>query len=75
MDIGYTTFEYGQTYVALSRIKSIEGVYLTNFNVSKIKANPTVVDFYKKIENNDNIRCEKNNNNIKSEEKVKIIKL
>jgi len=75
MDIGYTTFEYGQTYVALSRIKSLEGVYLTNFNVSKIKANPTVLDFYKKIENNDNIRCEEKKNMIKSEEKVKIIKL
>jgi ATP-dependent DNA helicase PIF1 len=68
MDIGYTTFEYGQTYVALSRIKSLEGVYLTNFNANKIKANPKVLEFYKTIENSD---C----NKIKSQENVKIIKL
>ena len=49
MDIGKSIFEYGQTYVALSRVKSLDGLYLTDFQPEKIKANPKVVEFYKKI--------------------------
>lgn len=50
MDLGKSIFEFGQTYVALSRVKSLEGLYLTDFDPVKIKANPTVVEFYKKIQ-------------------------
>lgn len=46
IDVGNTVFEYGQTYVALSRIKSLEGLYLINFDAKKIKANPKVIEFY-----------------------------
>jgi len=46
MDLGNTIFEYGQTYVALSRIESLSGLYLSAFHPSKIKANPTVKAFY-----------------------------
>jgi ATP-dependent DNA helicase PIF1 len=49
MDIGQSIFEYGQTYVALSRIKSLEGLYLSDFIPDRIRANPKVVDFYKTI--------------------------
>jgi ATP-dependent DNA helicase PIF1 len=50
IDVGETIFEYGQTYVALSRVKSLDGLYLLNFNPSKIKANPKVVSFYTMLE-------------------------
>jgi ATP-dependent DNA helicase PIF1 len=46
MDLGNTVFEYGQMYVALSRVKSLEGLFLEGFNPKKIKANPKVIEFY-----------------------------
>jgi hypothetical protein len=50
MDLGNAIFEYGQTYVALSRIQTIDGLYLTAFHPQRIKANPTVMEFYKNID-------------------------
>ena len=49
MDIGLSIFEYGQTYVALSRIQSLQGLYLSAFQPSRIRANPKVVELYKRI--------------------------
>lgn len=49
MDLGNSVFEYGQTYVALSRIKSLDGLYLSAFKAEKIKANPKVARFYREI--------------------------
>jgi ATP-dependent DNA helicase PIF1 len=49
IDIGTSIFEFGQTYVALSRIRSLKGLFLSSFNPNKIKTNPTVSAFYKKI--------------------------
>lgn len=49
VDIGNTVFECGQSYVALSRIKSLDGLYLCGLNPKKIKVNAKVNDFYKKI--------------------------
>jgi ATP-dependent DNA helicase PIF1 len=46
IDAGSNIFECGQTYVALSRIKSLEGLYLTAFNPQKIKVNKKVQAFY-----------------------------
>lgn len=49
MDLGNAIFEYGQTYVALSRIRTLDGLYLSSFIPSKIKANPKVIAFYESI--------------------------
>jgi len=88
MDIGQSIFEYGQTYVALSRIRSLDGLYLSAFNSKKIGANPKVVTFYEEISKN-NIHIHESDicgidNNVDIEElkedtyeskNVKIIKL
>ena len=47
MDLGSTVFAEHQTYVALSRVKTIEGLYLTDFNPLRIKVSQKVKDFYK----------------------------
>jgi ATP-dependent DNA helicase PIF1 len=49
MDLGNSVFEYGQTYVALSRIRNLEGLYLSAFQPRRIRANPLVKQFYEKI--------------------------
>ena len=46
MDIGPNIFECGQTYVALSRVKSLEGLYLKSFDYRKIKINKKVQLYY-----------------------------
>lgn len=46
IDVGSGIFECGQTYVALSRVKSLEGLYLTSYDPSKIKINKKVFEFY-----------------------------
>jgi len=50
IDAGSSIFECGQTYVALSRVKSLDGLYLTDFNPQKIKVNKRVQEFYDSIE-------------------------
>lgn len=49
IDIGSDIFECGQTYVALSRVKSLDGLYLTSFDVNKIKIKSKVKQFYESI--------------------------
>lgn len=43
------TFEYGQAYVALSRVKSLENTKILDFDVNAIKADETVLKYYAKI--------------------------
>ena len=60
IDAGSNIFECGQTYVALSRVKSLEGLYLTSYDANKIRINKKVQEFYQgvkpesKNENNNN---------------------
>jgi len=49
VDAGSSIFECGQTYVALSRIKSLEGLYLTSFDISRIRINQQVQEFYETL--------------------------
>lgn len=49
IDVGSSVFECGQTYVALSRVKSLEGLYLTSLDISKIKINQKVHNFYQSL--------------------------
>jgi len=46
IDIGDRVFEAGQSYVALSRIKSLEGVSIMSYDVTKILVNKRVKAFY-----------------------------
>jgi ATP-dependent DNA helicase PIF1 len=46
IDIGTGIFECGQSYVALSRVKNIEGLYLSSFNPNKIKVNKKSQEYY-----------------------------
>lgn len=49
IDVGSGIFECGQTYVALSRVKSLDGLYLTSFDAQKIRINKKVKDYYESL--------------------------
>lgn len=46
VDVGAGIFECGQTYVALSRIRSLDGLSLSSFNAAKIKVSIKARAFY-----------------------------
>ncbi len=50
IDVGSGIFECGQTYVALSRVKSLDGLYLTSFDPRRIRINKKVQEFYQSLE-------------------------
>ena len=77
IDVGSGIFECGQTYVALSRVKSLDGLYLTSFDAEKIKINKKVKDFYEELTKYHKIKRELVPEIIDklTEENIKIIKL
>ncbi len=50
VDIGSSTFECGQAYVALSRVRDLESLYVWNFNPSRVMADAKVVEFYASLQ-------------------------
>jgi len=49
IDIGHNIFACGQTYVALSRVKNLDGLFLKSFNPYKIKINLKVKEYYENL--------------------------
>jgi hypothetical protein len=50
IDVGSGIFECGQTYVALSRVKSLDGLYLTSFDAQRIRVNKKVREYYDSLQ-------------------------
>jgi ATP-dependent DNA helicase PIF1 len=48
-DVGKEIFEFGQTYVALSRVRSLDRLFLNAFDPARVQVNPLVTSFYKTI--------------------------
>jgi len=46
IDIGSSVFEYGQAYVALSRVRSLEGLYIHRLQSTAVVCHPKVKAFY-----------------------------
>lgn len=43
-----SAFAEGQVYVAVSRVKTLKGLFIESFNINNIKANKKVIEFYNK---------------------------
>lgn len=48
-DVGDSIFEYGQTYVVLSRVKSLDSLFIKNINYEKIKTHHKVINYYQSL--------------------------
>lgn len=44
-----SAFAEGQVYVAISRVKSLEGLFIESFNINNVKINKKVIEFYKSL--------------------------
>lgn len=46
INIGKGIFEYGQTYVALSRARTLDGLFVAEFDPAKVRVHPKVKEFF-----------------------------
>ena len=46
IDVGSATFEYGQAYVALSRVRSLDALYIHDIEKGAFRVHPAVKEFY-----------------------------
>ena len=46
IDVGSNVFEYGQAYVALSRARDLESLYIHDLDAAAFRAHPKVKEFY-----------------------------
>ena len=53
IDVGGKTFECGQAYVALSRVKDLESLYIHDLEATAFRAHPKVKEFYTSIDKPD----------------------
>lgn len=53
VDIGASVFAEGQTYTALSRVKSLDNLYVIDFDPMKVRCNPKAKKFYEQLRAND----------------------
>lgn len=49
IDVGRKTFEYGQAYVALSRLRSLDSLYIHDLDATAFRAHPKVKEFYSSL--------------------------
>ena len=49
IDLGSAVFDRGMAYVALSRLRTLQGLYLTSLDPSKIQAYDSVIDEYERL--------------------------
>jgi len=49
IDIGHSIFEENMSYVALSRVRNLEGLFLMNFQSYKIMPSQEALEFYNKL--------------------------
>jgi ATP-dependent DNA helicase PIF1 len=49
IDAGSGIFECGQTYVAISRVKNLEGVYLASFDAKRVLVHTKAKEFYEAL--------------------------
>jgi ATP-dependent DNA helicase PIF1 len=49
MDLGYSVFENSMSYVALSRVRSLDGLYLTAYQPVRVKCDERALSFYENL--------------------------